>query len=67
MKAVANSHGSGFAQASEINRARSSIGAVRIFYFEGLIFCHGTGQRRQTGGCKSKGNLLTITKAGLPT
>ncbi len=35
MKAMVNSNGSGFAQASEINRARSSIGAVRIFYFKG--------------------------------
>ncbi len=44
MKAMANSNGSGFAQASEINRARSSIGAVRIFYFFGAGFLSRTGQ-----------------------
>ncbi len=67
MKAVAKSNGSEIAQASEINRARSSIGAVRIFYFKGLVFCRGTGQWRQTSRCKSKGNLFKVTQEGLPT
>ncbi len=54
MKAMANSNGSGFAQASEINRARSSIGAVRIFYFLRAGFLSRTGQGDREAGANQK-------------
>ncbi len=66
MKALANSNGSGLAKASEINRARSSIGAVRIFYFWGLVFCHALVKETERQ-MLVKGGLFNITQAGLPT